>query len=154
MPLFFQNSIAGKRALIRRHGKLKWVFPYKIRETDAEVDYTDANTEVLEKRRNQLPRPLSYYASPKRTVRRDSVMNDWEEILSINYAPIFADALRMLDEAFRYDEQMSRRVLKQLWETAYEICNSHLPQIHELAGEIFQRLIVDRKIREKQLHDA
>ena len=141
----FQNSIAGKRALIRRHGKLKWVFPYKIRETDAEVDYTDANTEVLEKRRNQLPRPLSYYASPKRTVRRDSVMNDWEEILSINYAPIFADALRMLDEAFRYDEQMSRRVLKQLWETAYEICNSHLPQIHELAGEIFQRLIVDRK---------
>ena len=141
----FQNSIAGKRALIRRHGKLKWVFPYKIRETDEEVDYTDANTEVLEKRRNQLPRPLSYYASPKRTVRRDSVMNDWEEILSINYAPIFADALRMLDEAFRYDEQMSRRVLKQLWETAYEICNSHLPQIHELAGEIFQRLIVDRK---------
>ena len=141
----FQNSIAGKRALIRRHGKLKWVFPYQIRETDEEVDYTDANTEVLEKRRNQLPRPLSYYASPKRTVRRDSVMNDWEEILSINYAPIFADALRMLDEAFRYDEQMSRRVLKQLWETAYEICNSHLPQIHELAGEIFQRLIVDRK---------
>ena len=141
----FQNSIAGKRALIRRHGKLKWVFPYKIRETDEAVDYTDANTEVLEKRRNQLPRPLSYYASPKRTVRRDSVMNDWEEILSINYAPIFADALRMLDEAFRYDEQMSRRVLKQLWETAYEICNSHLPQIHELAGEIFQRLIVDRK---------
>ena len=44
-----------------------------------------------------------------------------------------------------YDMEMSRRVLKQLWQTAYEICESHLPQIHELAGEIFQRLIVDRK---------
>ena len=139
----FQNSIAGKRALIRQQGKLKWVFPYQIRENDEKVDYTD--TEVLEKRRNQLPRPLSYYASPKRAVRRDSVMNDWEEILGINYAPIFADAYRMVDEAFSYDIQMSRRVLKQLWQTAYEICESHLPQIHELAGEIFQRLIVDRK---------
>ena len=139
----FQNSIAGKRALIRQQGKLKWVFPYQIRENDEKVDYTD--TEVLEKRRNQLPRPLSYYASPKRAVRRDSVMNDWEEILGINYAPIFADAYRMVDEAFMYDMEMSRRVLKQLWQTAYEICESHLPQIHELAGEIFQRLIVDRK---------
>ena len=139
----FQNSIAGKRALIRQQGKLKWVFPYQIRENDEKVDSSDA--EVLEKRRNQLPRPLSYYASPKRTVRRDAVMNDWEEILGINYAPIFADAYRIVDEAFMYDMEMSRRVLKQLWQTAYEICESHLPQIHELAGEIFQRLIVDRK---------
>ena len=139
----FQNSIAGKRALIRQHGKLKWVFPYQIRENDEKVDSSDA--EVLEKRRNQLPRPLSYYASPDRTVRRDSVMNDWREILGINYAPIFADAYRIVDEAFMYDMEMSRRVLKQLWQTAYEICESHLPQIHELAGEIFQRLIVDRK---------
>ena len=141
----FQNSIAGKRALIRKHGKLKWVFPYQIRETDETLTHESADKEVLEKRRNQLPRPLSYYASPDRTVRRDSVMNDWREILSINYAPIFADAYRIVDEAFMYDMEMSRRVLKQLWQTAYEICESHLPQIHELAGEIFQRLIVDRK---------
>ena len=141
----FQNSIAGKRALIRAHGKLKWVFPYQIRETDETLAHEYADKEVLEKRRNPLPRPLSYYASPDRTVRRDSVMNDWQEILGINYAPIFADAYRMVDEAFSYDIQMSRRVLKQLWKTAYEICESHLPQIHELAGEIFQRLIVDRK---------
>ena len=141
----FQNSIAGKRALIRQQGKLKWVFPYQIRENDETLTHESADAEVLEKRRHQLPRPLSYYASPKRTVRRDAVMNDWEEILGINYAPIFADAYRIVDEAFMYDEQMSRRVLKQLWQTAYDICNSHLPQIHELAGEIFQRLIVDRK---------
>jgi len=141
----FQNSIAGKRVLIRRHGKLRWLFPHQVRETDEKVDASDADEEVREKRQNALPRPLSYYASANRNVRRDSVMNDWEEILSINYAPIFADALRMVDEAFMYDMQMSRRVLKQLWATAHEICKSHLPQIHELAGEIFQRLIVDRK---------
>ena len=141
----FQNSIAGKRVLIRQHGKLKWVFPHQLRDTDEEVHHEYADEEVLEKRRNQLPRPLSYYASPHRTVQRDSVMNDWLEILGINYAPIFADAHRIVDEAFGYDDQMSLRVLKQLWQTAYEICKSHLPQIHELAGEIFQRLIVDRK---------
>ena len=56
----FQNSIAGKRALIRQQGKLKWVFPYQIRETDETLTHESADKEVLEKRRHQLPRPLKW----------------------------------------------------------------------------------------------
>ena len=33
---------------------------------------------------------------------------------------------------------------RRLLDTAREIVKSHLPQIHELAGEIFQTLVVDR----------
>ena len=145
----FQNSIAGKRGLIRRHGELQWVFPHQLRETDEKLGYTDVDDDVLEARANEAPRPLSYYDEPDRPLSRKSVKKDWRAILEINYAPIFADAYRIVDEAFQYEPEdvpdMSTRVLKQLWETAYKICKSHLPQIHELAGEIFQRLIVDRK---------
>ncbi len=145
----FQNSIAGKRGLIRRHGELQWVFPHQLRETDEKLDYTAVDEDVLEARANEAPRPLSYYDEPDRPLLRKSVKKDWRAILEINYAPIFADAYRIVDEAFQYEPEdvpdMSTRVLKQLWETAYKICKSHLPQIHELAGEIFQRLIVDRK---------
>ena len=145
----FQNSIAGKRGLIRRHGELQWVFPHQLRETDEKLDYTAVDDDVLEARANEAPRPLSYYDEPDRPLLRKSVKKDWRAILEINYAPIFADAYRIVDEAFQYEPEdvpdMSTRVLKQLWQTAYKICKSHLPQIHELAGEIFQRLIVDRK---------
>ena len=145
----FQNSIAGKRVLIRQHNKLRWVFPYKIRETDELVDYTDADAAVLAERRDERPRPLSYYDDADNVLLRRSVMADWRAILEINYAPIFEDAHRIVKDAFKYapdyDPGMSARVLNKLWRTAYEICKSHLPQIHELGGEIFQRLIVDRK---------
>ena len=145
----FQNSIAGKRVLIRQHDKLRWVFPYKLRETDEVVNHTDADAAVLAERRDERPRPLSYYDDPDNVLLRRSVMKDWRAILEINYAPIFEDAHRIVKDAFKYepdfDPRMSARVLEKLWQTAYEICQSHLPQIHELGGEIFQRLIVDRK---------
>ena len=145
----FQNSIAGKRVLIRQHDKLRWVFPYKLRETDEVVNHTDADAAVLAERRDERPRPLSYYDDPDNVLLRRSVMKDWRAILEINYAPIFEDAHRIVKDAFKYepdfDPRMSARVLEKLWQTAYEICQSHLLQIHELGGEIFQRLIVDRK---------
>ena len=128
---------------------MQWVFPHQLRETDEKLDYTAVDDDVLEARANEAPRPLSYYDEPDRPLLRKSVKRDWRAILEINYAPIFADAYRIVDEAFQYEPEdvpdMSTRVLKQLWQTAYKICKSHLPQIHELAGEIFQRLIVDRK---------
>lgn len=87
-------------------------------------------------------RPLSYYDDAP--VRHISILEDWAAVLRINYVPIFKDARRMVKEAFCYDEQMSLRVLRRLLDTAREIVKSHLPQIHELAGEIFQTLVVDR----------
>ena len=73
----FQNSIAGKRGLIRRHGELQWVFPHQLRETDEKLDYTDVDDDVLEARANEAPRPLSYYDEPDRPLLRKSVKKDW-----------------------------------------------------------------------------
>ena len=87
-------------------------------------------------------RPLNYY--DEAPVRHNAILADWAAVLRINYVPIFKDARQMVKEAFCYDEQMSLRVLRRLLDTAREIVKSHLPQIHELAGEIFQTLVVDR----------
>lgn len=88
-------------------------------------------------------RPLSYYKV--HTMQWTEVVADWEAILAVNYQPIFKDAERMVREAFLYDEAMANKVLEKLWEAADTLVASHLPQLHELAGEVFQKLVIDRK---------
>lgn len=88
-------------------------------------------------------RPLSdYKVHPMEWTK---VVADWEAILAVNYQPIFKDAKRMVREAFLYDEAMANKVLEKLWEAADTLVASHLPQLHELAGEVFQKLVLDRK---------
>ncbi len=88
-------------------------------------------------------RPLSYYKV--HPMQWTEVVADWEAILAVNYQPIFKDAERMVREAFLYDEAMADKVLEKLWEAADTLVASHLPQLHELAGEVFQKLVIDRK---------
>ena len=88
-------------------------------------------------------RPLSYYKV--HPMEWTKVVADWEAILAVNYQPIFQDAKRMVREAFLYDEAMANKVLEKLWEAADTLVASHLPQLHELAGEVFQKLVIDRK---------
>ncbi len=78
-------------------------------------------------------------------IKLTEVVEDWAAILKVNYQPIFKDARRMLSEAFVYDEAMANKVLEQLCDAACTLVASHLPQIHELAGEVFQSLLIDRK---------
>lgn len=73
-----------------------------------------------------------------------AVVEDWEAILTVNYQPIFEDAKRMA-EAFAMDGVLVNKLLDKLCAAANTLVQSKLSQIHELAGEVFQRLIVDRK---------
>ncbi len=73
-----------------------------------------------------------------------AVVDDWETILAVNYQPIFWDAKRMV-EAFATDGALVNKLLQKLCAAANNLVQSRLSQIHELAGEVFQRLIVDRK---------
>ncbi len=88
-------------------------------------------------------RPPAYYKT--NGIDLAEVARDWNAILKVNYHPIFNDARRMLDAALCYDEEKAETVLQQLCNAACELIKSHLPQIHELAGEVFQTLLVDRK---------
>ncbi len=88
-------------------------------------------------------RPPAYYQV--NGIDLKSVVADWDAILNVNYHPIFQGARDMLSRAFTYDAAMAKKVLEELCDIACTLIESHLPQIHELAGEVFQELLVDRK---------
>ena len=95
------------------------------------------------KQQLETVRPPAYYKA--NGIDLAEVARDWDAILKVNYHPIFNDARRMLDAALCYDEAKAETVLAELCNSACELIKSHLPQIHELAGEVFQTLLVDRK---------
>ena len=72
------------------------------------------------------------------------IIANWVRILKVNYVPIFNDAVALVKVMREYDVAMARRVLKGLLQTANEICQSHLAQVQEIGGELFQKLVVDR----------
>ena len=72
------------------------------------------------------------------------VLTDWETLLKVNYQPIFADAVQMVT-AIATDDRLVNELLSILCKAANDLVKTRLAQIHELAGEVFQKLIVDRK---------
>lgn len=79
-----------------------------------------------------------------RRLRYDQVIAGWNIILKVNYRPIFYVAKRLI-EAIATDDELIDRVLAILCRAARELVDQRLTQLHELAGTVFQRLIVDRK---------
>ena len=77
-------------------------------------------------------------------LRFDHVITGWNIILKVNYRPIFYVAKRLI-EAIATDDELIDRVLATLCRAAKELVDQKLTQVHELAGTVFQRLIVDRK---------
>ncbi len=63
----------------------------------------------------------------------------WDEILKINYYPIFAIAQDILTQM---PAGLAASVLKEL---RYAAQGEHITNAHELTGRVFQRLISDRK---------
>ena len=93
------------------------------------------------KRVMSLKRMLSDDA---KRLKYDQVIAGWDIILKVNYRPIFHVAKRLI-EGIATDDELVDRVLATLCDTAKELVDQRLTQIHELAGTVFQRLIVDRK---------
>ena len=77
-------------------------------------------------------------------VQYEQVIAGWDIILKVNYRPIFHVAKRLI-EAIATDDELVDRILATLCDTVKELVDQRLTQIHELAGTVFQRLIVDRK---------
>ena len=77
-------------------------------------------------------------------LRYAQVIAGWDIILKVNYRPIFHVAKRIV-EAIATDDALVDMILATLCDTAKELVDQRLTQVHELAGTVFQRLIVDRK---------
>ena len=72
------------------------------------------------------------------------VLDAWHKIYLVNYRPIFAVARRLVN-ALASDDELVGQILLSLRDTAQKLINRGMAQVHELAGIVFQRLIVDRK---------
>ncbi len=66
----------------------------------------------------------------------------WEEILKINFWPIFAIAKGILEQL---PGDVATSALRELLETAQKVEATGVDNAHDLTGRIFQRLIADRK---------
>ena len=74
----------------------------------------------------------------------EHILEAWDKIYQVNYRPIFDVAINLV-KALASDGELVGEVLRGLRDTAQKIIDRRLAQVHELAGIVFQRLIVDRK---------
>ena len=88
---------------------------------------------------------LSEFTADYGQLDSDEVLRAWREIQKVNYAPIFNVAYDLV-ETLSADDKLVGEVLSVLRDTARELEKMGLAQEHELAGIVFQKLIVDRKI--------
>lgn len=79
--------------------------------------------------------------SPTFNVKR-TILDAWQNILEINYWPIFAIANDIIEQ-LPADE--AAQLLNKLQYTAEAVASTGVNNAHDLTGRIFQRLIADRK---------
>ena len=72
------------------------------------------------------------------------ILEAWNKIYQVNYRPIFDVATKLVN-ALASDDELVGQILLGLRDTAEKLINKGMAQVHELAGIVFQRLIVDRK---------
>ena len=87
-------------------------------------------------------KPLNLVCGPGVANPQNEIINAWDEILKINYWPIFAigqDILRQLPAGYAKD------ILEALQYRVGEINTAGIDNSHDLTGRVFQRLISDRK---------
>lgn len=76
-------------------------------------------------------------------ITADEITQIWEEIMDINYYPIFAVARDCLNEIT--DDGVAANLLEMLVDTANRIASVNAHTLHNLTGEAFGALISDRK---------
>lgn len=80
--------------------------------------------------------------STRRSMSQQNVLKEWARILRINYWPIFkiaSDLLRVVPAA------KAMRILDELASVAEELAGVGITTTHDLSGQMFGRLIADRK---------
>ena len=71
-----------------------------------------------------------------------AIVDAWENILDINYFPIFSIAQDIVNQL---PPKEAAQILRLLQDTAARVASSGASVAHDLTGRIFQRLIADRK---------
>ena len=80
---------------------------------------------------------------------QDDTLAAWDEILGVNYWPIFAIGKDILTQL---PSGAAANILRTLQYTVGEVNAAGITSAHDLTGRIFQRLIADRKYSGHVLH--
>ena len=91
---------------------------------------------------HQEVKPLRMVCGPNVANPHGETLAAWEDILKINYWPIFAIAKDILEQL---PGDVATSAMRELLETAQEVEATGVDNAHDLTGRIFQRLIADRK---------
>ena len=91
---------------------------------------------------HQDVKTLRLVSGPNVANPQGETLTAWEDILKINYWPIFAIAKDILEQL---PGDVATSILRELLETAQEVEATGVDNAHDLTGRIFQRLIADRK---------
>ena len=91
---------------------------------------------------HQEVKPLRLVCGPNVANPQSETLAAWEDILKINYWPIFAIAKDILEQL---PGDVATSVMRELLETAQKVEATGVDNAHDLTGRIFQRLIADRK---------
>ena len=83
--------------------------------------------------------------------RQAEVLDAWQEILKINYLDIFQVARGIISEL---PAQEGTRILNIISLQVLQIAASGVNNDHDLTGQVFQRLIADRKYLATLLHSS
>lgn len=73
---------------------------------------------------------------------REYILQEWRDILKVNYWPIFDIAYRIFELV---PAKYAKSVAETLASTAARLVENSLTRSHDLTGAVFQKLIVDRK---------
>ena len=87
---------------------------------------------------------LGQFFSINQRLNVTQILEAWNRIYLVNYRPIFGVAISLIN-AIASDDELVGKVLLVLRDTAQKLITRGLAHAHELAGIVFQRLIVDRK---------
>ena len=104
-----------------------------------------ANTMVFHERiagMHESIKPLADICGNGAANPQRDIMATWQDILSINYWPIFAVARNIIRQLASGD---AAQLLRRLYYTTGEVNAAGVDNAHDLTGRVFQRLISDRK---------
>ena len=87
-------------------------------------------------------KPLSMLCGPNVPNPKRSILAAWDDILKVNYWPIFAIARDIVEQLPSED---AAQILVALNSTAGEVSATGISNANDLTGRVFQRLIADRK---------
>ncbi|MYD52592.1 MAG: hypothetical protein F4W93_14080 [Dehalococcoidia bacterium] len=87
-------------------------------------------------------KPLRRVCGPDVANPQAETLETWNEILKVNYWPIFAVGRDILNQI---PSNSAARILRTLELTVEEVNSTGIDNSHDLTGRVFQRLIADRK---------